>query len=163
MPYEISKKVCLWRIKVIDGRITVIKEVIVTITEIKTGVPGEFSGEPVSSQSLRGIGDDGKTYEKHWESSPESQIYDFIGQWSLRDDGEGGYRFWIPREAIHFYNEFSLRKNPTMFRIVDRSGAPVTPKNFGSYCEEHDQYSYSEKCLPCLIDKRVVELRPDRN
>ena len=66
--YKVGQKICLWQEDVDPntGTVTILKEVIVTITETKTGVPSEHSGQPSSRQSLKGVGDDGKTYRKHW-------------------------------------------------------------------------------------------------
>lgn len=158
MAYTIGQKVCLWRVKHNWGlvEIRVLKEVIVTITEVKTGVPGEFSRDPVSSQSLRGIGDDGKTYEKHWDSWPESQTNDFIDSWSMRDDGEGDDQFWVPMEAVYIYDAASRRREPPAFTLIDQSDAPIKPKGDVVYCEKHDHYSHKDGvCIFCLF-KRVA-------
>ncbi|GEM_PF-3275603 len=158
MIYAIGQNICLWQVRQEFGsaELCVLKEVIVTITEIKTGAPGEFSGNPVSSQSLRGIGDDGKIYEKHWNSWPESQTRDFVDQWSIRDDGEGIQRFWIPKEAIHVYDAASCRKGPSEFILINQSGAAIKPKGDVVYCEEHDRYSYKDNtcfwCYAAMLD-----------
>lgn len=157
MTYAIGQKVCLWQVEHTPGsaNLTVAKEVIVTVTEIKNGVPGEFTREPVSLQSLRGVGDDGKTYEKHWETWPESQTNDFIDQWSIRDDGEGDQKFWIPKEAVYVYDMASRRNRPSALTLVDPSGTTIKPKGDVVYCEVHDSYSHqNSECLFCLMDKR---------
>jgi len=138
--------------------VTVLKEVLVTITEVKTGVPGFFSLKPVSMHSLRGIGDDGKLYEKHWVNWPESQTNDYLGQWSIRDDGEGDDRFWIPKEAVHAHNMLSdLKKQFPNEKIVrlDKSGQPIVPKGDVEYCEKHDDYRHKgSKCFECAIENQ---------
>ncbi|MBI3074717.1 MAG: hypothetical protein HYY92_00690 [Parcubacteria group bacterium] len=163
MAFTIGQKVCLWQIELgIERRrgkdfdeLRILKEVIVTVTEIKTGVLGEWTRKPVSSQSLRGIGDDGKTYEKHWGSWPESQTNDFLGQWSMRDDGDGGesQRFWIPGEAVDVYNAVS-RENRRIARIklalVNTASEAVKPKGDIIYCEAHDHYEHAgTPCFHC--------------
>jgi hypothetical protein len=158
MPYSIGQKICLWQEHVRLGAVIVLKEVIVTITEIKTGVLGEYSMRPASSQSLRGIGDDGKTYEKHWDVWPESQTNDFIGQWSPRLDGEGEHHFWIPQEAVYAYD--SLRRHNERFgqthgviKRTDINEAEVLPKGDFSYCKEHEYYSpLGNHCFHCMLE-----------
>jgi hypothetical protein len=155
MTYEVGKVVCLWHEDVQPGSVTVLKEVLVTITETKTGVPGEWSREPVSSISLRGIGDDGKTYEKHWDSWPESQTNCFTGQWSTRDDAEG---VWVPKEAVHAHG--ALRRHNEQYPSKqltrkDRNGQPILPKGDVTYCEKHDEYDHlGSECLLCSLDAR---------
>jgi len=155
--YAVGSKVCLWQEKMADGKVTVLKEVIVTITERKTGVPGEFSRKPVSSKSLRGIGDDGKVYEKHWESWPESQTDCFTDRWSMRDDGEGEYRFWAPKEAVHSHThlKLALEAHPGLKLVrVDKDGQPIVPKGDVVYCTEHDEYAHvGTECWQCYFGK----------
>lgn len=161
--YAIGQKVCLWQIAhsnqpTIPPTIHIFKEVIVTITEIKNGVPGEFSRKPVSSQSLRGIGDDGKTYEKHWESWPESQTNDFIEQWSMREDGADGERFWTPHEAIYVYDAVSRHQKHEggeRIKIVGfPSGEEMKPEGDITYCQEHDRYWHKGvECFFCRTRK----------
>lgn len=158
MPYEVGQVVCLWQEELRPGRVTVLKEVLVTITGVKTGVPGEFSRRPVSMHSLRGIGDDGKPYEKHWDSWPESQTNDFLGQWTFRDDGEGDDRFWIPMEAVHAYNTLNAFKkhfpNEPVVRL-DKSDKPIVPKGDVEYCEKHDDYRHKgSQCFWCILEGR---------
>lgn len=136
-------------------KILILKEVIVTITETKTGVHGEWSDEPVSSQSLRGISDDNKTYEKHWDLWPESQTNDFVDQWSMRDDGAGddSLQFWSPMEAVRVYNSVSRenrRTARTKFALTNMGGAAMKPKGDVVYCEAHDRYEHEGvQCFYC--------------
>ncbi|MCB9814860.1 hypothetical protein H6784_05645 [Candidatus Nomurabacteria bacterium] len=159
MSYAIGKEVCLWQERVEAGKVTVLKEVIVRITEIKTGVPGEFSRNPQMSQSLRGIGDDGNVYEKHWNYWPEAQIRCFDTQWSMRDDGAGEHNFWIPKEAVYAYNELKYFvkhccDSDTIVR-VDTKGQPIIPKGDCTYCEKHDEFHYSwQECFRCSMENR---------
>lgn len=159
--YNIDQKVCLWQIQAIPGsrQIVVLKEVIVTITEMKTGAPGEHSREPSSLQSLRGIGDDGNLYEKHWEEWPESQTNDFQSQWNMRDDGvgEGVEQYWIPMEAVYVYNSFSKVKAEGC-KLIDINSADILPKGDISYCEEHDRYTHGKgtTCFFCKHGRRVA-------
>jgi hypothetical protein len=157
--YKVGQKVCLWRENV-DGdhaTITVLKEVIVTITETKTGVPGEFSGDPASQQSLKGIGDDGKVYEKHWDEWPESQTDDFIDRWSLRDDGDEVNQFWSPVEAVYAYNRLvghnqKHGESHGFLTRVDRNGELILPKGDVVRCDKHDEYYYpNSKCFQCFV------------
>jgi hypothetical protein len=161
--YETGQKVCIWHesVDADTGFVTVLKEVIVTITEIKTGVPGEFSGRPSSGQSLRGTGDDGRAYEKHWDYWPESQTDDFIDRWSLRDDGEGEKnQFWSPVEAVYAYNRLAdhNRKHGMTHGVlirVGRGGEPMLPKGDVVRCGNHDEYYYPNgRCFHCFLDKK---------
>ncbi|OGF61166.1 hypothetical protein A2662_03365 [Candidatus Giovannonibacteria bacterium RIFCSPHIGHO2_01_FULL_45_33] len=164
MSYSVGQKVCLWQIqyeKQFDSiflnsvKLHVLKEVIVTISEIKTGVFGEFSNKSVSAQSLRGVGEDGNFYEKHWESWPESQLQDFIDSWSIRDDGNGDSRFWIPKEAVYVYNSVSRQNGPNALTLVGDSGITIEPKGDVVYCEKHDRYSHRDnKCFFCRVPKQ---------
>ena len=174
MAFTIGQKVCLWQVMQgvsfgsLDNpccKIPILKEVIVTITEIKTGVIGEWSRKPVSSQSLRGIGDDDKVYEKHWDSWPESQTHDFGVQWSMRDDGAGGESqgLWIPREALHVYNDVSCENRRiahikhenrriahVKLALVNVESAAMKPKGDITYCETHDRYEHAgTPCFHC--------------
>jgi hypothetical protein len=127
-----------------------LKEVIVTITEIKVGVPGQFSQTPSPSQSLKGQGNDGKVYEKHWEFWPESQTMDYITQWTLRDDGVGREPFWVPHEAIYVYD--AVREG---MRIIDQQGNDIRPKGDFVYCREHNSYAHTGgRCIHCIIAER---------
>lgn len=158
MAYEVGKTICLWQEKIdFEKRVvTVLKEVLVKITETKTGVLGEFSGKPVSGTSLKGVGDDGKEYEKHWDSWPESQTNCFTDQWSVRDDGEGDDHFWFPKEAVHAYNSLRRANEKASNNIVrvDTLGQPIVPKGDVTYCNKHDEYRHEgQKCLGCLIEK----------
>lgn len=162
MSYKIGQKVCLWQVMLganfwpLDNqrKIQILKEVIVTITETKTGVRGEWSDKSVSSQSLRGIGDDGKTYEKHWDSWPESQTHDFADQWSMRDEDAGdGRKFWIPMEAVRVYNDVT-RENRRIAQnklaLVSMDDTAIKPKGDIAYCETHDRYEHEGvQCFYC--------------
>lgn len=159
MSYNVGQKVNLWRIEV-DGpnRVTrVLKSVVVTITETKTGVLGEFSRKPVSLQSLRGIGDDGTSYEKHWDSWPEGQMNDFSDQWSTVDDSED---FWIPKEATSAYHNFvryGKRELKVVDRIVGPDGNDIIPQGDVTHCEKHDEYDNVGDpigCIECFKEAR---------
>jgi hypothetical protein len=157
MAYVIGQKVCLWQEDIRHGMgVVVLKEVIVTVTEIKTGVPGHWSRTPVSSQSLRGIGDDGKVYEKHWESWPESQTNCFTDQWSMRDDGEGDDPYWTPKEAVYAYNDLSRYNSGREVNVLvrtDVNGNSILPKGDFVHCAVHDLYGHSGQCcFKCLIE-----------
>lgn len=150
-------KICLWKeeLKPEEGKVVVVKEVIVTITDTKTGVPGELSNEPTKHQSLRGLGDDGKVYEKHWEEWSESQMNDFAGQWSMReDDGE----FWTPMEAAYLHNKLNQNNrkhgNTHPLKRVDFQGNPIFPKGDFTQCETHDEYLLpGRNCFQCLLER----------
>ena len=146
--YEIGQKICLWQMgKMVEKKITILKEVIVTITESKAGTPLEFSQTPAKSQSLRGIGDDGLLYEKHWNIWPESPGITFDSEWTTRDDGNGENPHWDPYEAFTFYN--SLNRT---FTIVYSNGEKAVPKADIAHCEKHDQYfDINGECFVCWI------------
>ena len=158
MSHTIGQKVNLWQTEILPKeRLTrVLKSVVVTITEVKTGTPEEFSGTPVSLQSLRGLGDDGHVYEKHWESWPESQTSDFATQWSPCEH----WNWAIPREAVHAYNDF-VREGKQRYNVVDRivgpDGNDIIPQGDVERCESHDQYYHvgdEMKCFVCFLEKR---------
>lgn len=152
--YKLGQKVCLWQTNIVPGsyQITVVKEVIVAITEIKTGVPGEHTGNPSTLQSLRGVGDDGKTYEKHWNVWPESQTNDFSSSWSMRDDSTVGNHYWIPAEAVYLYDvKRESKSNGKIVSLVDQNGADIKPKGDVVYCERHDSYNHAGNPCPFCI------------
>lgn len=157
--YSVGQKICLWDVKYDDSTnsVRVTREVLVTITETKTGTLGEFSGEPVSSQSLRGITEDGRQFEKHWDSWPESQMNDFSTSWSFQEEADGA--FWVPIEAVHAYNNVSrARKDNPGLMLLDADGRFVVPKGDKVvYCRKHDRYSYEnekrEACFFCFAEQ----------
>lgn len=156
--FKVSQKVCLWQLAHGLRGILVMKEVVVTLTEVKTGALGALSREPVSMQSLRGVGDDGKHYEKHWESWPESQTGTFSDQWSWREDELEGDPMmevgWIPFEAVHIYNYAKLYN----ITLIDKDGNAITPKGDVVYCAEHDRYWHEGvECRFCRRAKREAE------
>ncbi len=155
--YSVGQKVCLWQIRREETVLRVLREVIVTITEIKTGVPGEFSRKPVSYQSLKGTDEHGVVYEKSWNVWPESQTDNFVESWTEREDGGEDFPFWVPREAVYVYSAISRanKRNKQKLPLVDESGAPIKPKGDAVYCEKHDAYSHRQ-CLYCLIDSAVA-------
>lgn len=155
--YKIGQRVCLWQTNIVPGsyQITVVKEVIVTITEVKTGVLSANSRIPMDLQSLRGIGQDGKTYEKHWNVWPESQTNDFLPSWSMRDDAttDIGNRYWIPVEAVYIYDIIrDSKKTGRVARLTDLAGADIKPKGDVVYCEKHESYSHAgNPCIFCVL------------
>ncbi len=159
---KIGDKICLWQEEV-DFKakvVKVLKEVIVTITETKFDVLGEFSGKPCSCQSLRGIGDDGKVYEKHWDYWPEAQTRTFTDIWSMRNDGVGESKTWTPKEAVHAYGELvrvnkKLKLDERLVRIDAEGNKDIVPKGDVDYCEEHDEYTHKgQECFYCLVNNR---------
>lgn len=158
--FHVGQKVCLWQEEIETGKVTVLKEVIVTVEEIKTGVLGEFSEKPSTLQSLRGIGDDGQEYQKHWRYWPESQTQDFNDRWSMRDDGEGEFSFWVPKEAVHAYNDLSRfnREHGHGITRLDKAGNPILPKGDVDHCVEHDFYSHKDtRCWYCYVASRKTQ------
>ncbi len=153
---NIGDKVNLWQYEIdVRNRLTrVTKSVIVTITETKTGAPGEFSRQPVSSQSLRGTGDDGLMYEKHWDSWPESQTSDFQEQWTARFEGGD---FWIPKESTSVYHDFAKygkKKLKVVDRLVGPDGNDIVPQGDVLHCKKHDEYyDKNDQCFPCFADE----------
>jgi hypothetical protein len=169
MSYEVGQVVPLWETRIEPGRIVVLREILVKITETKTGVPGEFSEKPVSATSLRGVGDDGKKYEKHWSVWPESQANDFKDQWSHREDGTDdstvGGQLWIPLEAVPIYSSVTRHnmrhhgKPDKQIDLVGADGSPIKPEGDVVYCKGHDQYYYpGQKCFRCLL----AEIRKEK-
>lgn len=158
MAYRIGQRVCLWQ-EVLEGDVVrVLQEVMVTIADIKTGVPGSVSGKPTSSQSLRGLGDDGKVYEKHWNHWPESQTSDFAEQWSFTDGGNWGVPFWVPKEAVYAHNNLRMANerfkggNPIV--RLDVNDQPILPKGDVVYCGRHDEYNHEgSRCIWCHMEK----------
>ena len=160
--YKVNQKVCLWQTNIVPGsnQITVVREVIVTITEIKTGVPSAHSRTPMDLQSLRGIGEDGKTYEKHWDVWPESQARDYVESWSMRDAAtiDTGNRFWIPVEAVYIYDvKQESKRHGRAVSVIDQNGFDVKPKGDVVYCERHDRYNHAGVvCIFCSHDVVAV-------
>jgi hypothetical protein len=157
--YTVGQKICLWQEVVTNSQVLILKEVLVTITETKTGVLGQWSRKPVSGISLRGIGDDCKVYEKHWEYWPESQTNCFTGEWSMRDDGEGVgvAKYWTPKEAVHAYSELKYANKALKMNLVrvDLQGNPIVPKGDVGYCAEHDMYHHVwDTCFSCFMEAR---------
>ena len=127
------------------------KEVIVRITETKTGAPHEFSSIPVPEQfqSLRGVGDDGLQYKKHWDSWPESQINVFTNEWSWREDSGDDFG-WNPMEAVSLFNETHGRQPVA---LVDMNDNEVFPKGDVTRCEKHNYYSHrNANCFYCHLE-----------
>lgn len=159
MQYRVGQKVNLWQVEVFpDERIVrVLRSVIVTITDVKTGVPGHWSRTPSSQQSLRGLGDDGHTYEKHWESWPESQTRDFSDQWTHCEHWD-----WeAPREATDAYNSF-VREGKRKYNLVDRivgpDGKDIIPGGDTEHCTTHDLYRNAGDTFGC-IDCRLGKIK----
>ena len=156
--YNVGQRVNLWNVEIdTEARRTrILKSVIVTITDIKTGVPGDYSRRPSSFASLRGLGDDGKVYEKHWDYWPESQTNCFLGSWSPRADGVKR-DFWIPQEAASAYNSFvheGKHKFNMVDRIVDADGNDIIPQGDVAYCVLHDEYFHNgSHCSACLLEE----------
>lgn len=167
MEHQPGRKICLWQVRVKSAsEVIVSREVIVTITEVKTRVPAEFSRRPVPFESLRGTGDDGKVYEKHWKFWPEVGSCDLNGYWTERTDGPLARR-WVPVEAVYLYNEMSSRSiRGQRVALVDEAGEPVMmPKGDVDYCMEHDSYSHAGfDCPLCQVNdlaKRRKSQKPD--
>lgn len=164
--YQIGQKINLWQIHV-DGenRTThVLKSVLVTVTEVKTGVLEDYTDKPSTDESVRAVTEDGQVYERFWDRVPISQTTDFYGQWSLRDDGENipgypnDYKFWSPKEAWVAYKDF-LRYSSPKYNIVDRivgpDGQAIVPKGDVVKCETHGTYQPPHiNCFDCYMDER---------
>ncbi len=163
VPYHVGQRICLWQMHIdFKNKLAiVVQEVIVTITEWKTGVPGYFSQEPVSGRSLKATSSMGLLYKKHWESWPESQTSCFTDQWSLRIDGmtpeglpaeEGSLdSFWYPKEAASEYGDATRHG----FSVVDIHGNPMVPKGDVVLCREHNSYDHvGIPCLECYLEDR---------
>lgn len=145
MVFKPGDVVCLWGVKHEGGQIIIHKEILVTVMEVKTGV----EGLPKTYQSLRGMTEDGRYFEKHWRYWPgvEIKLHE-RHHWSESSDGDSGK--WVPQEAVNVYN--LAPKNRV--KIVDLLGREIKPKS-AAYCKEHDRYSFAgEKCLYCPIDTK---------
>jgi hypothetical protein len=156
--YKTGQKVCLWQISNVPGskKITVLKSVIVTITEIKTEAPCVREGKKVDVYSISGRGDDDKRYVKHWKQLSESQGGDYSPRWSIRDDGvfcRNGTQ-WIPVEAVFMYDVFRVMKQKRRLdRLVDQYDNDIRPEGDVVYCEKHDSYSHTNVgCMSCSRD-----------
>lgn len=166
MNYSIGQIVCLWEVKDLspgETAIVVAREILVRITEIKEGVPGEFTRRPAGT-GLKGIGDDGKEYVKHWDSYPESQTCTFAVEWSMREDGttDKDFPYWIPRESAPFHSEV-YRENTRggkQLKLVDLKGNPVEPKGDLEKCHEHGTFHYlAAKCSHCRLAEAIARNR----
>lgn len=158
MKYAPNQKICLWKVEIVrESTLMVIKEVIVTITEVKSGVIGEISGKPVPFQSVLGVGDDSQVYEKHWLWWPESPVdCDFDSQWTDHVDCVTE-KVWTPVEAVYIYNEIaSSRCARGALSLFDTQGLPIVPKGDVQFCTEHDEFvHYREMCSWCCMDNLV--------
>lgn len=165
MNFSTGQNICLWQVSVNLGnlpRILVLREVIVKVTELKTGALGEFSNRPSPFQSVLAVGDDGKEYQKHWNIWPESELCDFANQWTERSDGAEHEHHWRPVQAADLYNEVASNRvaKESRLNLVNRLGEQVYPKGDASYCEEHDWYSHAGNgCEWCEIDNHVKRRR----
>jgi hypothetical protein len=164
MNFKVGQKVCLWRVDHSESpeNIRILKEVIVIITQIKIGAIGQLSKKPTPKQSLRGIGNDDNTYEKHWDRWPENPSYSFDHQWTDRMDGEPveGIKFWIPQEAVAVWNDANeeRKKYEKNLRIVDRDGNPIRPDGDFIHCDLHDHYEHLGLiCSRCALKKRPTQ------
>jgi hypothetical protein len=154
--YHVGQTVCLWN-AIYDSKrknFRVIREVLVVITDVKTGVRIDDSDRVTSHQSLKGVDENGKVYEKHWNLWPERGKQDFSTRWSRvfeRDDS-----VWVPVESIHAYNNISHGKERgTNISLVDNRGVQVKPKGDNIvFCWMHNRYWYgtksNEACQQCV-------------
>lgn len=161
--YKTGQKVCLWQISNVPGsrKITVLKNVIVTITEIKTEAPCVRDGKKVNTCSLLGMGNDNKQYKKYWEQLNERESSNYSPRWSTRDDGvfcRNGTQ-WIPIEAVFMYDVFRFMKQKRRLdRLVDQDDNDIKPEGDVVYCERHDSYSHVNlSCVSCSRDTVVVQ------
>jgi hypothetical protein len=165
-PYRIGQKINLWQVDVRNRETRILKSVIVTITEEKTGVLGHWSKKPQTHQSLRAVDDQGLVYEKHWRIWPESQTATFADRWSLRGDGAPhpdrvDWYYWHPVEAHSAYNSFLYYKREG---IVDRIVGPdgkegIIPLGDVVKCEAHGEYGLKAgDCFDCWMDASAKEI-----
>ncbi len=154
--YKIGQRVCLWEEKILPYRVLVTKEIMVTITEIKVGVPLANTGVPTSNIGLKGVDDSGNQYEKHWNV------------WPIDDNNvcNGGVHFWTKvtsdsvveqlNEAVHAYNELRICNHMSVMDRdrVDSNAQPILPKGEVAYCSAHDEYFYNRgSCALCQVRK----------
>lgn len=145
--FKPGDKVCLWEVKseLLEGRITILKEVVVTIMETKTGV----EGLPKNYQSLRAMTEDGQYYDKHWRYWPGTVVkLNEKHHWSgcLSGGSEGGK--WIPQESVSVYNNAPKDR----VKIVDISGKPIFPKE-AKFCQQHGVYYYPDDDTHIICNK----------
>ncbi len=154
---KVGDRISLWLVDFFTtpGTIQITREILVSITEEKTGAPRQFSREPSSFQSLKGIGDDGRLYEKHWESWPESQNADFTERWSQSYENNS---LVTPFEAYRIYNDVArVNRVKQALRLLGPDGSAIKPNGDKlAHCKTHDMYSYeseffTEQCLLCRM------------
>lgn len=154
----LQQKICLWQTAVVPGTMQcqVIKEVVVFVQEIKTGVRGASSCEPYyENESLYAVDADGNDWYKHWDEYPENPRWyvDFESQWTTREDGAGNSRIWTPLEAVSVYEN-----RPKHVRvIVDIFGRPIFPKGDVGCCQDHDHFWFpGGECVGCVAAKMQI-------
>lgn len=132
----------------------ILKDILVTVTEIKTGTPGNISGKKASFQSLRGMGDDGIVYEKHWDHWPENIGESCVDSWTARADGAYEETFWTPKEATYVYNVSRTFKDDGVSLIGDHGRILMRPRGHINYCKTHDEYWPGGLCFSCQSQSR---------
>ena len=156
MNYKIGEKIKLWKITpAATGTQTaqVTKEVIITITEMKKNVPGEFSGEVKDGYiGYKAIGDDGNEYEQFWFSYPEGfgayghiweRFYDY--DFTPTKGEEIDYDF--------YYNSCMAFNDAQKADIkIEYNNKETLP--FGTEYQKCDKHAYffrnGRRCLKCV-------------
>jgi hypothetical protein len=137
MTYTVGQKVSLWGYKVDSDTVTILKEVLVTITNAELHAIGEEI-----HQCLCGKDADGTMYKKHWDDGWPIDLDQDNGGWSVHDDGDGTR--WTPTEAVFVYNQYRSHT------IEDADREHITPKGDVESCMEHDIFLFKgEKCPQC--------------
>ncbi|MES2986204.1 MAG: hypothetical protein V4686_03725 [Patescibacteria group bacterium] len=159
MKYKIGQIICLWELVPPYGNpIIVVREILVTITNIHENVLGKESKCPAGI-GLKGIGNDGKVYEKHWDTWPDDQMQPDIF-WTWREDGTmlPQPSLWLPFEAVLYYS-WVFRRNSGNIKIVDKDSNPIEPKGDLEKCSTHGTFYYpGAECISCKSAKMFSKL-----
>lgn len=161
--YHVGQKINLWQIYTDDQDRTarILKSVLVTVAEVKTGVKEDITGKPSTEESVLAFAEDGTRYERFWDRVPICMSFSFHAQWSVRDDCEPipGYnhmsRSWTPMEAWCAYNDLLFHCDEE-YKLVDQivgpNGQAIVPEGDVVKCEKHDTYQpkYFE-CSDCVF------------
>jgi hypothetical protein len=162
--YHVGQKINLWQHHIDTKTRTtrILKSVLVTVAEVKTGVKQDYTDEPSTDESVLAFAEDGTRYERFWDRVPISQTSDFYGQWSMRDDGEltPGYnplfRLWKPMEAWCVYNDYlhyGVKKYNLVDKILGPDGQAIVPSGDVTKCEKHGTYQPKHiECFECVLE-----------
>lgn len=144
--HSVSDKICLWQILLKGNLVLVMREVIVTISEVSDNL-----GLP---QSLRAVDPStGYVYIKTTETMSLNRGLHRFHRWSHEKDR------WSSIEAVAVYNaHISTFEGSTGYKLLHKqTREEILPKGDVSYCKEHDQYVYARnECLLCVTSLQRV-------